>query len=225
MDVTRGVVLTRYIFFLFHAHAQISRDHILASRGSCVKLCTPIERYCCALFVYSIGVGGLVLCLKTFLFYKELNRDGTRFFYIIGHRYTVQVQLQSSIIILIVYYAVCWAGTKAGVSRDFCCEEKEVDTMDHLMVWGSKPIAQMFCRSECIIITTKQGEKCTLEIKMKHKQTILFNKNIKKHFRSCLISVVCSCYFFKLSYFTSTRCKALHLRRHKSKPHCYFKRL
>jgi len=89
MDVTRGVVLTRCIFFIFRGHAQTSRDHILASRGSCVKLCTPIERYCCALFVYSIGFR-LVLCFKTFIFYK-LNRAGKRFFfYIIGPCYTVQ---------------------------------------------------------------------------------------------------------------------------------------
>ena len=89
MDVTQGVVRTRGIFFLFRAHAQTSRESISASRGSCVKICTAIERYCCALFVYSIGVR-LVLCFKTFILYK-LNRAGKRFFfYIIGPCYTVQ---------------------------------------------------------------------------------------------------------------------------------------
>ena len=80
MDVTRGVVLAQCIFFLFCAHTQTSRDHILASRGSFVMLCTPIERYCLLLsfFVYSIGVR-LVLCFKTFILYK-LNRAGKRSF-------------------------------------------------------------------------------------------------------------------------------------------------
>ena len=79
MDVTRGVVWTRGIFFLFRAHAQTSRESISASRGSCVKICTAIERYCCALFVYSMGVR-LVLCFKTFIFNKPPIWAGKRFF-------------------------------------------------------------------------------------------------------------------------------------------------
>ena len=71
MDVTQGFMLTQCISFLFRAHAQTSRESISASRGSCVKMCTAIERYCCALFVNSMGVR-LVLCFKTFIFNKPI---------------------------------------------------------------------------------------------------------------------------------------------------------